>query len=268
MERLLQSRMRWHTLGQSAMFGVQSSRDKATNHVLFWNSVFTLGRRKPIIVISAQERLKGQPHAHIAEAARDLAKMGMRVIIDSSDGALFNHPLTLRETFIEMEPMSLDLIEKMPEIQELIDFLKKNNIFDEAAAVLGGNPMDWKTLSSWAKKNDQGSPSDMVKDFLVLQIKNAITARDEAIENNENMKNLLDQFVGKPATYQLDISNIKYYLGSKIPDIKPILRRSLKEFFKPASPAMSLVLRADIEKNAEVTFELITKSVAKINKSI
>jgi hypothetical protein len=84
------------------------TKDKATNHVLFWNSVFTLGRHKPIIVISAQERLKDQPHAHIAEAARDLAKMGMRVIIDSSEGALFNHPLTLRETFIEMEPMSLD----------------------------------------------------------------------------------------------------------------------------------------------------------------
>lgn len=108
------------------------TKDKATNHVLFWNSVFTLGRRKPIIVISAQERLNGQPHAHIAEAARDLAKMGMRVIIDSSDGALYSHPLTKRELFIEMEPMSLDLIEKMPEIQELIDFLKKNNIFDEA----------------------------------------------------------------------------------------------------------------------------------------
>lgn len=37
------------------------TKDKATNHVLFWNSVFTLGRRKPIIVISAQERLEGQP---------------------------------------------------------------------------------------------------------------------------------------------------------------------------------------------------------------
>jgi hypothetical protein len=99
-----------------------------------WNSFFTFlsgRRRKPIIVISAQERQKDQPHAQIAEAARELAFMGIRVIIDSSDGALFNHPFTLRELFIELEPMPLDLIEKMPEIQELIDFLKKNNMYDE-----------------------------------------------------------------------------------------------------------------------------------------
>jgi hypothetical protein len=109
---------------------------KAAKHVIFWNSFFTLlsgGRRKPIIVISAQERQKGQPYAQIAEAARDLAIMGLRVVIDSSDGALFNTPLTKRELFIEMEPMPLDLIEKMPEIQELIDFLKKNNMFDEVS---------------------------------------------------------------------------------------------------------------------------------------
>jgi hypothetical protein len=62
------------------------NKTTATKHLILWlNSFFTFlsGRcRKPIIVISAQERQKDQPHAQIAEAARDLAFMGIRIIID------------------------------------------------------------------------------------------------------------------------------------------------------------------------------------------
>jgi hypothetical protein len=108
----------------------------------------------------------------------------------------------------------------------------------------------------------------MVKDFLVLQIKDAITARNILINNNEKMKNLLDQFVGQPETYQLDIRILEHFLGSDFPDLKLVLRCSLKKFYKPASAAMSLVLRAGIDKETKATFELITESVAKINKSI
>ena len=103
---------------------------------------------------------------------------------------------------------------------------------------------------------------------MVRHIKDAIVARDKVIENNEKMKNLLDQFIGKPATYELDITDLQHYLGTDIPDLKPILRSSLNKIFKPATAAISLVLRAGIEKNAKATFELITQSVSKINKSI
>lgn len=111
----------------------------------------------------------------------------------------------------------------------------------------------------------------MVKSYLVLQLTDAIYDRDVAIENNQNMKKLLEQFVGKPAIYQLDIRRIEYYLGlgaSDYPDLELVLRYSLDRIYKPVTAAMSLVLRAGIEKNAQATFELIKESVAKINKSI
>jgi hypothetical protein len=108
----------------------------------------------------------------------------------------------------------------------------------------------------------------MVKNYLVLQIKNAIIARNYIINKNEKMKNLLDQFVGKPATYQLDVDDLEHFLGSDFPDLKLVLRCSLNKIYKPASAAMSLVLRAGIDKETKATFELITESVAKINKSI
>lgn len=111
-------------------------KNRATKHVLFWNSFFTSlsGRhRKPIIVISAQERKKGEPYAQVEEAARDLAIKGIRVVIDSSDASLSKDHVTIREHVIEIEPMSLDLVLQIPEIKELIEFLKKNNIFDEVS---------------------------------------------------------------------------------------------------------------------------------------
>jgi hypothetical protein len=100
------------------------SKSKATKHVIFWNGFFTFlsdRRRKPIIVISTQERKKGEQYAQVEEAARDLAIKGIRVVIDSSDGALPKDHVTFRELVIEIESMSLDLVVK----------IKKNNIFDE-----------------------------------------------------------------------------------------------------------------------------------------
>lgn len=111
-----------------------NKKKTAAKYLILWNNFFTFlsgRRRKPIIVITAEERHKGEPYAQIAEAARDLAYMGIRVVIDCPDSALYNPPFTLREIFYEMEPMSLDLIEQIPEIQGLIAFLKKNNMFDE-----------------------------------------------------------------------------------------------------------------------------------------
>ena len=106
-------------------------KTQAAKHIIFWNNIFTFGFRKPIIVISAQERKKDEPYAQVAEAARDLADMGIRVIIDSSEGALLNEPFTLRECFIELEPMPIEMLKKIPEIQKLIGFLEKEDIFNE-----------------------------------------------------------------------------------------------------------------------------------------
>ena len=99
-----------------------------------WNKIFTVcfsGRvRKPIIVIPTQERRKDEQYAQIGEAACDLAAMGLRVIVDNDSG-LLDFAITNHEFIIEMEPMSIELINKMPQIQKLIDFLKNEDLYDE-----------------------------------------------------------------------------------------------------------------------------------------
>ena len=80
------------------------------------------------------------------------------------------------------------------------------------------------------------------------------------------MKRLLDQFIGKPETYRLENNEVKYYLGANNQNIKSVLRQTLDLKYKPVNAAMSLILRAGIEHGSEITFELIIKSVKKINK--
>ena len=101
----------------------------------------------------------------------------------------------------------------------------------------------------------------------MLKVKDAITYYEVALESNTNIKDMLDQFIGKPEIYQLDIESVKHYLSAKIPDLKSVLRCTLKKNYKPANAAMSLVLRAGIEKGTKTTFDSIRESVAKINKS-
>ena len=98
-----------------------------------WNRILTLGFKQPILVISAAERQKGQPYSEIASAATDLANMGLRVVIDSSEGALTDESRTLTECYIEVEPMSLETVNQMPELTNLLKFLRNEKLYDEVS---------------------------------------------------------------------------------------------------------------------------------------
>ena len=93
--------------------------------------------------------------------------------------------------------------------------------------------------------------------------------RYSAICENEKLEKLLERFVGQPATYGLEESEVRNYIGScEIGDnLKYVLRLSSDNIYKPASAEMSLLLRSGINKNAKITFDLIKESVRKVNKS-
>ena len=93
----------------------------------------------------------------------------------------------------------------------------------------------------------------------------ARSARDSAAENVK-VDQLLSMFKGQPETYQLGVDDLEQHLGPKpFPDLKGVLRCTLNDIYKPATAAMSLVLRAGIEKKTDITFDLIREQVAKIN---
>ena len=93
--------------------------------------------------------------------------------------------------------------------------------------------------------------------------------RYSAICKNEKMEKLLERFVGQPATFCLEENEVRKYINScEIGDnLKYVLRRSSDNIYKPASAAMSLLLRSGINKNAEITFDSIRECVEKVNKT-
>ena len=106
---------------------------------------------------------------------------------------------------------------------------------------------------------------DAIISYLIVTMTDAVNARNSAAKD-EKVHKLLELFKGQPETFQLTSDIMYEYLDATIPDLKYVLRSNLKKIYTPGSAAMSLVLRAGIEKNAKVTFELIKESVAKICK--
>lgn len=112
--------------------------------------------------------------------------------------------------------------------------------------------------------------------YLVEEMQNAVDARDIFVATNEQKgaEELLQLFAGQPETYHLNRVDVKHFLGYATPNLKSVLRLSRNEdpnnpsFYTPATAAMSLVLRAGVEKNAKVSWDLIQEIVAKVNKSI
>lgn len=126
--------------------------------IVFWNRLFTFGAYKPTIIISAQDRNENETYAQIAEAARDLALMGLRVVVDACEDSLPRMPITERELYFEMEPMSLQTI-KLPHLKDLIESLNQVNIYNEVKIALKSSIFDYlnfRLLFEILKLKDSG----------------------------------------------------------------------------------------------------------------
>lgn len=125
---------------------------ETARRVIFWHRFY----RKPVVVLSAQACRPGQQYAQITEAARDLAIMGLRIVIDCPDGALPEESLTKRELIHEMQPMNLEEINRIPELNRLIQYLKNREMYDVIVATCGGEVILWFELNEfWLDAENQ-----------------------------------------------------------------------------------------------------------------
>ncbi len=107
------------------------------------------------MVIRVPERQIGQNYADVTAAVRALADdFGLRVIVDGSPNSLPPELLTTkRQTVIDVEPMSKEQIQSIPELKGLIDFLKNHNLDEPVWKVLGGSPADYLKLKEYVNEN-------------------------------------------------------------------------------------------------------------------
>jgi len=229
------------------------NKKRSAERVIWWYQM--LFRRRPILVIPADERLEDQKYAELPQSARQLAKYGVLVIIDASDNSMPPQQTT-REHIYEMQPMPDNIIVTLPQLIKFFDFLKKINLSEEFLDTCGGCVSRIEKLSTMLEFNGNDDEEKieerkkMVEQFVIKQIRDAIDHRNKCISCYPETKDILNQFK-TIQTAELDAMPILDLVNKSKIDFKNVLRlvkRDNGEVYIPASRAMSIVLQSGIVK--------------------
>lgn len=198
----------------------------------------------PIVVLCVGEVPAGQKHASVGNAVRNMAKRGLRVVIDSSDSSLEEMAvMTIREKVIEIDEMPREMLESIPEFKQLLERLKKAGLSDLTWAVLGGNPAKYAALDEHVQQPSM-SFKEATEQFLWRQLLDAATTRRTTVAANNHMARIYAMFKEAEEVPER-------MLGEDIKQPSPdkVLRLLVKpgtpevKVLRPASAAMRLVLR-------------------------
>jgi hypothetical protein len=213
-------------------------------------------RHRPTIVISAAQRNLDQPFAQIPQAARDLGYLGFNVIVDASDHSFPKEGLTKREDYLEMIPMKKDMIEDIPQFNDLIKYLKSIKMDEVVFETLGGIPLNYEELEKkWTTSLyiDKQAQETVVKAVLVEYVSKAIDSRNALKNKCPAITEFLEQFKGKT---ELAAEPVLAKVGNA--DFREVFRSVRKmdsngeteSFLVPSTAAMKIVLYSGLNKSS------------------
>lgn len=219
----------------------------SARRVIFFYSLF-LGR--PTVVLQIAERPENKDFASVTGPVRQLVKMGLRVILDTSDNSLTPGVLTTeRQMVLEIEPMPRTILESIPTLAALHTQLKDAGLDDIVWCILGGSPAAYERLDM-ALAVARISNSDMqaqLTSFLQKKLIDAIHQRVVFSKYPELVPLILrfktEAFVPEKSV-QTDILAMR-------PTPDKVLRtvtRDGEAVLVPSDAAMALVLHHDLEK--------------------
>ncbi len=107
---------------------------------------------------------------------------------------------------------------------------------------------------------------DIVEQFVIDQINDAIKHRDRCIDLHPEMENILNQFkTNKTGEFQFEpISKLVNKSKIDFENVLRLVKRKYRKVYIPASGAMSIVLRSGIGKvNSFADVRTITSSIKK-----
>jgi hypothetical protein len=135
-------------------------------------------------------------YAEVSSAARNLTALGLRVLIDGSTNSVPLEALSSkREILLNLEPMTQETMGKIGEYSEVIEILKKYDVFDIVWAVIGGVPADFTKLCWEMEHVEQKEVVTVVDSFLREKIGAAIAAVDRTIIKCPRMEAPLMMFM-------------------------------------------------------------------------
>ncbi len=225
-----------------------------TKRVLFFYKL--LFRSSPIVVISVPERASGEAYAGVTAATRELTdKFGLRVVVDGSPNSIpTDLKFTGRQVVLDIDRMSRDVIEKVPEFEDLILFLKQHHLDDGVWEVFGGTPMDYIQLDI-IKTRFANSPADLIvnaiKEHAYSHLLNALEAH--ILKSSKNTKKIIKVFRDtKKMEIALTTLEGRRLLLDFPNKVFREIRREEASFVVPSTPAVGLIISNNITTAVEV----------------
>mmetsp|Transcript_8752 Transcript_8752/g.26369 ORF Transcript_8752/g.26369 Transcript_8752/m.26369 type:complete len:391 (+) Transcript_8752:592-1764(+) len=213
--------------------------------------------KSPIIVLNVRERRSDVGYAGVTGATRELSELGYRVVVDGSTNALPDRLLrTNREKVLTMGPMTMDVMETVPEFRLVFDVLRELNRIELVWAVCGGNPALMVTLHQelrGARDTPEGrlTPeskrelADIVDAFCLERTRQAVGRVTELEAKHPELKELLEMFKTEDIVFD-DVVREKAIVR---PDDDKVLRAAdTTGALIPADAATAVVLRHGLVK--------------------
>jgi len=216
----------------------------STRRVLFFYRLFF--RSNPSVVISVPERQAGEKYAQVTAAVRSLAdNFHLRVIVDGSPNSIPPELInTKREIMFYVDFMDKDVIERIPEWKELIDFLKSHKLDQGVYDVLGGSPSDYIMLRNVFEFTTGTSEEKIksIKDHIEFVLIDALYNKiDESSPNTKEIIALSIQIGKLPIPIQ-ELKDKKLLLDYP----NKVFRKVTKDnriTIEPATPAIGLIIK-------------------------
>ena len=234
---------------------------KNAHRVLWWYSILFFKLPPPIVVISVPERQSGHQYADVTSAVRSLVDdYGLSVLVDGSPNSIPPELLaTNRETVITLEAMSREMLESIPEFQDLIHFLKSNGLDDGVWNVLGGNPAKYLDLERFKSRVTILSKSDTANDVIIEEVKAYIqsllinTLNDIIANSSSNTEEIIKIFREKKVS-RLPKSELKSsgYLVDYPNKVFCEVKRKDGKFVEPSTSAVALIINENIQDDPGV----------------
>ena len=220
----------------------------ATRVMRFHRFIF---RVPPTIVLQAAERDPGEGYAAINSSCRALVGAGFRVIVDASHNSLSDTAMdTKREIILIVEPMSRDVLEGLGgDLGGLIVALRAAGLDDVVWAVVGGNPADYGGILQLWKIAKYDDITAVVESFVSKQLNKAIEARDAALKKDRRLAEMYAWFASTGAVPLADADKLDAERQSPDNVLRKI-ERGGEQVLVPATSAMAVVLRFNLEKKA------------------
>lgn len=218
----------------------------SARRVLFWYGLFL--RAPPIVILRVAERMDLDNYAEVPSAARELAHLGLRVLIDGSTNSLPIETLnTKREVVMDLEPMTKEVICNIPEYQELLEELRKNDLFDVVWAIIGGVPADFQKLSQKWKLNDSRDIVAVAYEYVCELLAKSISKVDLMLAEFSNMQPILDRFKGSSAVSHTVLRDQQVKRPSPDKVLRTVLRGG-NVVLIPADASMAFVLQNQLRQ--------------------